>query len=471
MLVGDQIDHNDDQNKGKEEGNRELDIQPIKPGARSFGHLLADIFEEWSEIESGEDVLNCLEGNGKLTRAEEDPGEHNQNERDKHVEETVQSRSDRGRRALRLLLFVFFERAPELCKEIAAGRLYDNVQAVEQSPHDIAPVGSVPQAAQTEGHHRIVVLARLGAAAAAQGDVQIVDQPAVQRHVPAAPEFGDRKREIRLTEVAAEIKAQDTRRTDGGVGITGKVAIDLQRKEDRCQQDRRAAVFVEIPVYRVDNDRSRIGDNHLHKQAVEHHQHTLAEAHQVKAVLSVKLREDIAGLLDRALYDLGEEGYKQRIFKKILFGCDFSFIDVDDIRYQREAHKTDAQRGNETQLLRLAAAEETAKRCGDKIEVFIKPENAQTQHHPDDHPALCEGVFLRAAKSLDVQRNEIGDQRHDDEKQRKRQTVSCVEHIADDQKKRVAQLMRKQKVQHKSRTEQQEEIQSVERHILNHPLV
>jgi len=52
--------------------------------------------------------------------------------------------------------------------------------------------------------------------------------------VPAFPEFGDGSGEIRAFEVVHELESHHLCRTDGDIGISGEVAVDLEGEEDGC---------------------------------------------------------------------------------------------------------------------------------------------------------------------------------------------------------------------------------------------
>ena len=87
----------------------------------------------------------------------------------------------------------------------------------------------MPEPAEQEHHDEITVGLGVAAAVAAERNVKIVAQPRRQRHVPASPEFGDRKRRVGHAEIARECEPKHDAETNRHVGIAGEIKIDLHR--------------------------------------------------------------------------------------------------------------------------------------------------------------------------------------------------------------------------------------------------
>ena len=90
----------------------------------------------------------------------------------------------------------------------------------------------MPQARQRPDKHDVEDRAKAAAAAAAQGDVDIVAEKAAHGNVPAAPELGHRVRGIGKVEVFLVSKAQRFAQADRHVGIGGEIKIDLLAVEE-----------------------------------------------------------------------------------------------------------------------------------------------------------------------------------------------------------------------------------------------
>ena len=89
----------------------------------------------------------------------------------------------------------------------------------------------MPKSAESEDDERVAHRLPLAVAAAAEGDIDVVHKPRVERDVPATPEFGDVTGEVGDVEVAHETHAEEFRRTDGDVGVAREVTVDLEREE------------------------------------------------------------------------------------------------------------------------------------------------------------------------------------------------------------------------------------------------
>ncbi len=77
-------------------------------------------------------------------------------------------------------------------------------------------------------------------AVAAERDVEVVAQPARQRHVPAPPEVLERHRGIRRVEVLRELEAEQQRDADRDVRVAAEVGEDLNRVARRPRRAPRA---------------------------------------------------------------------------------------------------------------------------------------------------------------------------------------------------------------------------------------
>ena len=81
--------------------------------------------------------------------------------------------------------------------------------------------------------------------------------------MPAAPELANRLGKIRTVEVLHELDAEQFCRADRDVGISGKVAINLERKEDCRRDERQSLIIRQISIDHVDVDGQRVRDDDL----------------------------------------------------------------------------------------------------------------------------------------------------------------------------------------------------------------
>ena len=122
-----------------------------------------------------------------------------------------------------------------------AGRALDDQQAaVVGAPDDERPGRAVPEAGQQEDDEQVAVGRGAAAPVAAERDVDVVAEPARERHVPAPPEVGDRLRaEYGPVEVLGKPEAEHPAEADRHVGVAGEVEVDLQRVGERAEPRRR----------------------------------------------------------------------------------------------------------------------------------------------------------------------------------------------------------------------------------------
>ena len=109
----------------------------------------------------------------------------------------------------------------------------NQVDAVQAAPDDEVPGGAVPQAAEQHREHQVHVGADGALPVAAERDVQVVAQPARQRHVPAPPELLDRPRAVGPVEVLRELEPEQLRDADRDVGVAARSRSRSARRRRR----------------------------------------------------------------------------------------------------------------------------------------------------------------------------------------------------------------------------------------------
>ena len=125
---------------------------------------------------AGEEAGEHVGGGREAVRAEEDPGEADDVERD-------QPRDDPPSAGVGRL---------DVARPVSPSVLDDERDAVDRPPRDECPAGAVPEPADQHRQHQVAVREDLAPATAAERDVEVVAQPARERHVPATPEVLDR---------------------------------------------------------------------------------------------------------------------------------------------------------------------------------------------------------------------------------------------------------------------------------------
>ena len=87
--------------------------------------------------------------------------------------------------------------------------------------------------------------------------------------MPSPPELSDRGCEVRHVEVLGQVEADYPRNTDCDVGVSGKVAVDLQRVSDNRRENRELRVRFGREKNGVHECREPIRDKQLLRHSQE----------------------------------------------------------------------------------------------------------------------------------------------------------------------------------------------------------
>ena len=85
----------------------------------------------------------------------------------------------------------------------------------------------MPDAGSSPDQEHIEQLSRLALAVAAQGNVNVIPEPARQRNMPAPPELGDAARDIRQVEVGRTVKAKQCCQAVAHLAVARKIKVEL----------------------------------------------------------------------------------------------------------------------------------------------------------------------------------------------------------------------------------------------------
>ena len=198
--------------------------------------------------------------------------------------------------------------------------------------------------------------------------------------MPARPEIADARRQIRRVEVLHQVEAEDLRRADRDHGIAAEVAVDLQRKGQRRQQQRHTAECGVIVPDCVHEDRRPVGDDHLQEEAPDHQDGAPGHPLRVPQFLFVgvlHLGQQIFRALDGSRHELGEEGHEQRVAQQIALGLRVAAVHVDDVaqRLERVERNADGQ-----QQVQRAGGTDGRE---DHVAVFEHGQDGQVEHNAE----------------------------------------------------------------------------------------
>src|SRR5699024_5824159 len=106
--------------------------------------------------------------------------------------------------------------------------LQQQQETVIEAPEEEGPPGPVPDAGEHPDDHQVPGQLDLGAAAAAQGNIDVVPEPGAEGDMPAPPELGDAPGDIGVVEIDHKVKAQHGAQAPGHIGVAAEVDVDLQ---------------------------------------------------------------------------------------------------------------------------------------------------------------------------------------------------------------------------------------------------
>ena len=176
--------------------HKNLDRDQQQLEAREAQDLESPVFHAAEVDEVGENVKRVANAGGP----EEDPAyQHDQ------VRDHPAGQQPVGAEPRVLSSDVVASSAGAFRGEFTAHRFNDEPEAMQGPPDYKCPRRSVPDAAQDEHNHDIENPTHSADPVAAQGNVDIVAKPGGQRDVPAAPELGQARREIRLAKIGLQV--------------------------------------------------------------------------------------------------------------------------------------------------------------------------------------------------------------------------------------------------------------------------
>ena len=178
---------------------------------------------------------------------------------------------------------------------------------------DERPGGAVPEPAEQHRQQQVAVREQRALAVAAERDVEVVAQPARQRHVPAPPEVLQRDGGVRRVEVLRELEAEQQRDADRDVRVAAEVGEDL----DRVAVDADQHLERRVPVRRgedvVDDVRREVVRDHdLQEEPADDQEERARDVDPPRVARRLELRQQLARADDRAGDEMREERLEDR---------------------------------------------------------------------------------------------------------------------------------------------------------------
>ena len=231
--------------------------------------------------------------------------------------------------------------------EFGTERVPDFVEAkedaVDASPKDEVEGCPMPKTTQEHGHEEVEVLAELAVTVAAKGDVEVVLEPRGEADVPTAPKLGDGGGLVGAVEVLGELESEQEGNADCHVGVTRKVAIDLERVAIDGKEVFESAVevgLVEDALYEVDAD--VVADDGFLEKSSDDVENTRAEHGICDHERTTNLWDEVTCPDNRTRHKLREETDVESIVEQAIERFDVAPIDIDGVTQRLEREERDA---------------------------------------------------------------------------------------------------------------------------------
>ena len=183
-------------------------------------------------------------------------------------------------------------------------------------------------------------------AAASERDVEVVAQPARQRHVPATPEVLEGHRGIGRVEVLRKLEAEQQRDADRDVRVAAEVGKDLDRVAVHRDEHLERRMAVRGGEHLVDDVRCEvIRDHDLQEETAEDQEERARVLDPPRIARRLELRQELTRANDRAGDEMREERLEDREAHERR-RHELAPVGVDHVRdrHEREERDPDRQR-------------------------------------------------------------------------------------------------------------------------------
>lgn len=221
------------------------------------------------------------------------------------------------------------------CLRVEKG-LHNLQDAVNPAPDNIGQAAAVPETADQKREQKIQAVPETSHPAAAKRNVDIIAKPGGEGDVPTAPKFPDGEGKIGVLEVGHKLDAEKSGTADGDVRVAGKVAVDLDGKHHRGDDEDKAHIAVGIVVHFVHHCGENIRNHQFFEIPPGHQFQPVGHVFVVKTALRFQLRQEGVRPSDGAGQKLREEGDKEGVIAEMPLRLTFSPVYVDEIPHRLE---------------------------------------------------------------------------------------------------------------------------------------
>ena len=336
---------------------------------------------------SREEPAEHLPGGCERVRAEEDPREAHEVERDEARAPRMPGRGPR--------LHVAGSRASPAAT--------DESQAVEPAPDDERPRRAVPEPAEQHRQHDVPIGEDRAPAVAAERDVDVVAKPPRERHVPPPPEVLDRGRRVRGVEVLREGEAEEQCDPDRNARVAGEVGVDLDGVRVDPDQELERRVLLGSAEDLVDDPvREGVRDHDLQEQPGGDEGERAAGVDRPWVAGRLELGDQLAGPDDRAGNEVGEEREIGRELRE-RGRLEVTAVGVDHVADRHEGVERDPDRKHDRAHLDRQVDPEVRRealgRVDEEAVVLEVREHAQVPGEGQRRAGPCAALGRRCARS------------------------------------------------------------------------
>ena len=287
----------------------------------------------------------------------------------------------------------------------------------QKPPAHVRPFRAVPQARERPHHQHVEGQAPFALhAASAQGKEHIVPEPGAHGDVPPAPELRDRLRNEGHIEVFQKVEAEHAPKSDGHIGIAGKIVVHLHEiGAGGDPAEGHADLTLRQHVHRVHQPGQGVGEDRFLGKAQHEAPYALAEI-----VRSLRAARDLLrhGLIphDGAGDELREERDVQAHVHQVLLGPAPAPVHVDHVAHGLEGEKRYAD-GQRDLRVRDVRPEKGVHVPDGEIRVFEHPQHAHVERDAQDEQRLFApgpgGAFVDAEGQKPVHHNAAHHHQHE----------------------------------------------------------
>ena len=205
----------------------------------------------------------------------------------------------------------------------------------------------MPQAGEDKDDYDVQIMPPRRTAAAAEGKVDVIPEPAGHRDMPAPPEIIEAAGLKGGLEVLNQVIAQYAGRAQGNVTAAGEIHVQLHGKQHGGGGQVGAAHIGGIAVDHPDIEGQVVGNDHLFGVAPQHTERAARAAAVAEATAFLYLRAHLGVALNRAVNQSREKADKQRIVQRVQLHPAAPLVDVDGVTHRGKGEVAQSQRGQQ----------------------------------------------------------------------------------------------------------------------------